>query len=118
MPDLNGISVCRILRAYLLDEALKHTRRGSRIDVTARLLGNEVEVCVRDNGPGVSEADIPHLFGRFYRVDKGRSCDEGGTGLGLSIVKHIVERHGARVWVERGLIKGTAFYFTPLRQSS
>jgi two-component system phosphate regulon sensor histidine kinase PhoR len=81
----------------LLDNALKYTPSGSRIDVTARLLGREVEVCVRDTGPGIPEADIPHIFERFYRVDKGRSRDKGGTGLGLSIVKHIVQLHGGRV---------------------
>jgi two-component system phosphate regulon sensor histidine kinase PhoR len=102
----------------LLDNALKYTPSGSRVDVTARLLGSEVEVCVRDNGPGIPEADIPHIFERFYRVDKGRSRDKGGTGLGLSIVKHIVQLHGGRVWVESELTKGTAFSFTLPWQSS
>lgn len=106
------IQVCE----NLLDNALKYTPDGSRIDVTARPLGTEVEVCVRDNGPGIPEADIPHIFERFYRVDKGRSRDTGGTGLGLSIVKHIVQLHGGRVWVESELAKGTAFYFTLPRQ--
>ena len=102
----------------LLDNALKYTPGGSHIDVTARLLDAEVEICVRDNGPGIPEADIPHLFERFYRVEKGRSRDKGGTGLGLSIVKHIVQLHGGRVWVESDLAKGTSFYFTlPLRTS-
>lgn len=98
--------------ANLLDNALKYTPHGSRIDVTARLREGEVEVCVRDNGPGIPETDLPHIFERFYRVDKGRSRDKGGTGLGLSIVKHTVQLHGGRVWVESELGKGTAFYFT------
>ena len=96
----------------LLDNALKYTPRGSSIDVTARLVAGEIAVCVRDNGPGIPEADLPHIFERFYRVDKGRSRDKGGTGLGLSIVKHIVQLHGGRVWVESELGKGTAFHFT------
>jgi two-component system, OmpR family, phosphate regulon sensor histidine kinase PhoR len=74
--------------------------------------------CVRDNGPGIPEADIPHILERFYRVAKGRSRDKGGTGLGLSIVKHIVQLHRGRVWVESEWAKGTAFYFTLPRQSS
>lgn len=98
--------------ANLLDNALKYTPHGSRIDVSARLHEGEVEVCVRDNGPGIPEADLSHIFERFYRVDKGRSRDKGGTGLGLSIVKHIVQLHGGRVWVESEPRKGTAFYFT------
>ena len=79
--------------------------------------GSEVEVCVRDDGPGIPPEDLPHLFERFYRVDKGRSREKGGTGLGLSIVKHIVQLHGGRVWVESTLGKGAAFYFAlPLRR--
>jgi two-component system phosphate regulon sensor histidine kinase PhoR len=95
----------------LLDNALKYTPVGSRIDIGARLRENEVEIVVRDNGPGIPEPDLPHLFERFYRVDKGRSREKGGTGLGLSIVKHIVQLHGGRVWVESKLGQGTAFYF-------
>ena len=112
VDSIKIIQVCE----NLLDNALKYTPDGSRIDVSARPLGSEVEVCVRDNGPGIPEADIPHIFERFYRVDKGRSRDKGGTGLGLSIVKHIVQLHGGRVWVESELGKGTAFYFTLPRQ--
>jgi len=67
-------------------------------------------VSLRDNGPGIPAEDVPHLFERFYRVDKGRSRETGGTGLGLSIVKHIVQLHGGRVWVESQLGKGTCFY--------
>ena len=103
----------------LLDNALKYTPKGSQIDVSARLGRGEVEICIRDNGPGIPAGDLPHIFERFYRVDKGRSRDKGGTGLGLSIVKHIVQLHGGRVWVESGLGQGTSFYFTlPTRDAT
>jgi two-component system phosphate regulon sensor histidine kinase PhoR len=100
----------------LLDNALKYTPKGSLIEVIARRRETEVEVCVRDNGPGIPEVDLPHIFERFYRVDKGRSRDKGGTGLGLSIVKHIVQLHGGQVRAESKLGQGTAFYFSlPVR---
>ncbi|MDR1279843.1 MAG: hypothetical protein LBK99_03350, partial [Opitutaceae bacterium] len=96
----------------LLDNALNHTPAGSRIDIVLQLAGAEAEVCIRDNGPGIPAADLPHIFERFYRVDKGRGRDTGGTGLGLSIVKHIVQLHGGRVRVESLRGRGTAFFFT------
>jgi two-component system phosphate regulon sensor histidine kinase PhoR len=103
----------------LLENALKYAPRGSHIDISTRLHANDVEVCVRDNGPGIPEADLPHIFERFYRVDKGRSREKGGTGLGLSIVKHIVQLHGGRVWCESKLGQGTAFFFSlPLHASN
>ncbi len=104
----------------LLNNALQYAPKGSRVHLTARQqdLG-EIIVTVRDNGPGIPAADLPHLFERFYRVDKGRSREKGGTGLGLSIVKHIVQLHGGRVWVESRLGEGTAFSFSlPLRGKS
>jgi two-component system phosphate regulon sensor histidine kinase PhoR len=101
----------------LLDNALKHTPRGARIDVSLRSLPDAIRVSVRDTGPGIPESDIPHVFERFYRVDKGRSRDTGGTGLGLSIVKHIVQLHGGRVWVESTLGSGSVFHFTLPRRA-
>ncbi|HRJ46319.1 MAG TPA: ATP-binding protein [Opitutaceae bacterium] len=102
----------------LLDNALKYTPKGAVITVSAEPRAGEVVVCVRDNGPGIPPEDQPHIFERFYRVDKGRSREKGGTGLGLSIVKHIVQLHGGRVWVESQLGQGTAFYFSLPRREA
>ncbi len=97
----------------LVSNALKYTPRGSRIELVASIESvDTVRIAVRDNGPGIPAEDVPHIFERFYRVDKGRSREKGGTGLGLSIVKHIVQLHGGRVWVESRVGEGTTFYFT------
>ena len=108
---IDPLKVTQVLE-NLIDNSLKYTPKGSHIDVSAKLSENKVEVCVRDNGPGIPEADLPHIFERFYRVEKGRSREKGGTGLGLSIVKHIVQLHGGQVWVVSKLGQGTAFYFS------
>ena len=93
----------------LIENALKYTPKGSRIEIGARAVGeNEVECFVRDNGAGIPTADLVHIFERFYRVEKGRSRETGGTGLGLSIVKHIVQLHGGRVWAESAEGQGLA----------
>lgn len=114
---LDPLKLTQVLE-NLLDNALKYTPKGAAIDVTISLREKEPVVCVRDNGPGIPAEDLPHIFERFYRVDKGRSREKGGTGLGLSIVKHIVQLHGGRVWVESQLGQGTAFYFSlPQRDS-
>ncbi len=97
----------------LLDNAIKYNREGGRVLISVARKGTqEVEVSIQDNGIGIPKEDLPRLFERFYRVDKGRSKELGGTGLGLSIVKHLVHAHGGRVWVESRLGEGSTFYFT------
>lgn len=96
----------------LLENALKYTPAGSQIDISAKLRDRVIEINVRDSGPGIPAEDLPHIFERFYRVDKGRSREKGGTGLGLSIVKHIIQLHGGRVWAESEPGKGTTVFFT------
>jgi len=97
----------------LLDNAVKYTQTGGRITVTAGDAEKDnVTVCVADNGPGIAAEHLPHVFERFYRVDKARSRELGGTGLGLSIVKHVILSHGGRVWAESEPGKGSRFYFT------
>jgi two-component system phosphate regulon sensor histidine kinase PhoR len=99
----------------LLDNAVKYTPSSGRVAISARATNGEIEVCVADNGPGIAAEHLPHVFERFYRVDKARSREMGGTGLGLSIVKHIVQAHGGKVWAESELEKGSRFYFTVMR---
>ncbi|MBI2986452.1 MAG: PAS domain-containing protein [Deltaproteobacteria bacterium] len=97
----------------LIDNALKYTPSGGRIEVAARLvsLNNHqppmVEIAVADTGCGIAEKDLPRLTERFYRVDKARSRELGGTGLGLAIVKHIVQVHGGFLKIGSQIQKGT-----------
>src|SRR6056297_1656645 len=76
------------------------------------LIKNKVIVRVTDNGGGIPKQHIPRLFERFYRVDQSGSRNEGGSGLGLSIVKHIVEAHGEKIYVESEVDVGSEFSFT------
>ncbi len=93
----------------LLDNAVKYSNSGERIQLRAGEIGGEIVVSVADNGCGIAKDHLPRLFERFYRVDKARSRSVGGTGLGLSIVKHISRVHGGRVSVESEPGKGSTF---------
>jgi len=77
----------------LIDNALKYGGKGQPVTVSVTSDGRHATLSVKDRGPGIAPAHLPHLTRRFYRTDPGRSRAAGGTGLGLAIVKHIVERH-------------------------
>lgn len=100
----------------VLDNAIRHTPPGTIIDVTVTVLGNQAELVVEDDGPGVPDETLPHLFELFYRVDAARGRD-GGPGLGLTAAAAIVELHHGRIRAERGRAGGLRVRITlPLHQ--
>lgn len=96
----------------LLDNAVKYTPRGGRVEVRGQTADGRCAVSVRDTGVGIEAKHLPRVFERFYRVDKGRSRDMGGTGLGLSIVKNLMTAMEGDVRVESIPGKGTTFTVT------
>ena len=93
----------------VIDNAIKYTPRGGEVHCAASRSGRMAVIRIADTGEGIPAEDLPHIFDRFYRVDKARSRETGGTGLGLSIVKQIVLLHGGSITPESTLGKGTTF---------
>jgi two-component system phosphate regulon sensor histidine kinase PhoR len=81
----------------LLENVRRHAKGATQVRISARISGEFLVLAIEDNGAGIPEKDLPHIFQRFFRVDKGRSRESGGTGLGLAIVKHIVAQHGGEI---------------------
>ena len=95
----------------LIDNALKYTPDGGRVTVIPKWTNEFVELQVSDTGQGIDEADLPHIFDRFYRVERSRGLDGGGAGLGLAITQKIVELHNSTLQVTSRLNSGTTFSF-------
>jgi two-component system phosphate regulon sensor histidine kinase PhoR len=93
----------------LVDNAIRYTRPGGSVTISAASDETGVSMSVTDTGIGIPEDEQTRIFERFYRVDRGRSRESGGTGLGLSIVKHLVEAHGGKIAVESGPGEGSTF---------
>jgi heavy metal sensor kinase len=93
----------------LINNAIRYTPAGGRIELSLHCTGDEAVITVADTGQGIAPEDLPHIFDRFYRADKARTRADGGTGLGLSIVKWIVDAHNGRIEVESAPGKGSAF---------
>ena len=100
----------------ITSNAIKYTPDGGRISLRLHDLGDRAEITITDNGVGIPEEDIPHLFERFYRVEKARSSDKGGTGLGLAIAKEFAVAHGGDIRVSSIVGKGTTFTVTLPKQ--
>ena len=99
--------------ANLIVNSIKYGREKGTTEVSIEnLIKNKVIVRVTDNGEGIAKEHLPRLFERFYRVDKSGSRKEGGSGLGLSIVKHIIEAHNEKIYVESEYNVGSEFSFT------
>ena len=99
----------RDLVTNLLTNAIRYNREGGRVDVGLRVEAGQAVLSVSDTGVGIPSQDLPHLFERFYRVDKVRSRELGGSGLGLSIAKWIVEAHGGTIGVVSQEGEGATF---------
>lgn len=100
----------------LVSNAIKFTPAGGMTTIGASTRDQELLVWVKDNGPGISAEQLPHLFDRFWQGNKG---DRRGAGLGLTICRAIVEAHGGRIWAESAVGEGTTMYFTlPKRERS
>ncbi|WP_447635785.1 sensor histidine kinase [Flavobacterium microcysteis] len=97
----------------LVVNSIKYGKEDGTTEVSVEdLVNNKVIVRIMDNGDGIEKQHIPRLFERFYRIDKSGARSEGGSGLGLSIVKHIIEAHDEKIYVESQVGKGSEFSFT------
>ncbi len=100
----------RIILRNLLDNAAKYTQTGGHVELRAEVRENQIAISVKDNGPGISDETLPHIFARFYRGDKSRSrTAESGSGLGLSLVKELVVLNRGTIEVQTALGKGSIF---------
>ncbi|MEG0267654.1 MAG: cell wall metabolism sensor histidine kinase WalK [Carnobacterium sp.] len=94
----------------IMNNALKYSPEGSVIRCSLKETHDNVIISITDKGLGIPKKDLPHIFNRFYRVDKARARSMGGTGLGLAISKEVVERHHGKIWVDSIDGEGTTFY--------
>ena len=122
-PDLPHVladedRVVQIL-TNLVGNALQYTPENGTVTIAAKRIDYEVQIAIRDTGTGIPPEHLPHIFDRFYRVDKSRSRRAGGgSGIGLTIARALVEANGGRIWAESGGEgRGSAFNFTlPLKK--
>ncbi len=108
---IDPIKLSRVFQ-NVCDNITRYAKGFSVIHIRTRLEDGVVTISIEDNGCGIPQADLPHIFERFYRVDKGRSRELGGTGLGLSIVKHIIRLHGGEVQARSVEGEGTSIIFS------
>ena len=97
----------------LISNAIRYaddTKKNSYIEVTILIENATTSIEIKDNGLGIEKEHLPHIFDRFYRVDSGRSRDQGGSGLGLNIVRWIAEAHGGSIAVQSVVGQGTTFF--------
>lgn len=118
LPFIQGDSVrLEQVLTNLVDNALKFTPSGGQVRVGASDREDEIEMWVADTGIGIPLTEQEKIFTKFYQIPEGSSTGRRGAGLGLTICKHIVERHGGRIWVESAPGQGSTFHFV-LRKSA
>lgn len=109
---IGDVERLRQLVVIVLDNALRYTDDLGKVTIALSSEGKQVILQVTDTGEGIAEDEIPHLFERFYRVDKVRSREAGGTGLGLSIAQWIVNRHNGQIHIDSVVGEGTTVIVT------
>ncbi len=111
--EADADQIAQVLR-NLIDNAIKFSSEGKGIEIGTRLVDRRIaQIWVQDQGCGIPEEDVPHVFERFYKVEKAHTPSaQSGTGLGLSIVQSIIDQHGQDIWVESKPGAGTRFTFT------
>jgi signal transduction histidine kinase len=102
-PELNIYAdLDKLLQALrnLLENAWRYTPQGGQLEIFAQQTAGGVKLAISNTGPGISSADLPFIFERFFRADRSRSRKKGGAGIGLAIVKELIEAHGGQVGAE------------------
>ncbi|MGI6554108.1 MAG: sensor histidine kinase [Bacillota bacterium] len=92
-----------------MDNSIKYTPPGGKITLNCYMKGTKGVISIEDTGLGISKADLPHIFTRFYRADRSRTKETGGTGLGLTIAKLIIDNHNGKINVWSEVNEGTIF---------
>ncbi len=110
IPVQGDAEALRRALLILMDNAVKYTPEGGKVNVEVQAMDGYAVASVCDTGIGIANQDLPHIFDRFWRADKARSREQGGAGLGLSIAKWIVETHGGSIDVESQPGRGSAFH--------
>jgi len=109
LPPFFGNPVqIRQMFEHLIDNSVKYSQPGGKIDITGEVEQNQIIIQFKDSGIGIPPADLPFIFDKFYRASNVNS-DTSGTGLGLAIVRSIVQSHAGRIWVESNIGQGTVF---------
>ena len=110
MPDVVADpGQLRQVLVNLVDNAIKFNKRGGVVRIAGGVLEGRPQIVVSDNGVGIPEDALEHVFHRFFRADKARSSELGGTGLGLAIVKHLMRLHDGQVSVSSQSGRGATF---------
>jgi len=95
----------------LIDNALQHTQRNGQVKVSLNPKAEHIVVEIKDTGAGIPEEELPHIFDRFYRLDKSRRTSQHHAGLGLAIAKRILDLHHSKIWANSQPQQGTTFGF-------
>ncbi len=110
--EADSAQISQVLR-NIIDNAIKYSPDNTKLRIATYAMRREIYVSIQDSGQGIPEEDIPHVFDRFYKVEKAHTpSKQSGTGLGLSIVKRIIDQHNQTITLKSAKGKGSTFTFT------